>query len=76
MQRWKKSASAIGCSAALSIAWIVTERAPAAATPCTSLVGLPIVEGTITSATEITEPFTTTASSGPSTIVVSAPFPF
>ncbi len=76
MRRWKKFAWAIPFSAVLSIAWTVTEHTPAAATSCASLVGLPIIEGTITSAADITSPFTTTASSGAATIVVSAPFPF
>ena len=64
MRRWKKFAWAIPFSAVLSIAWTVTEHTPAAATSCASLVGLPIIEGTITSAADITSPFTTTASSG------------
>src|SRR6478752_3888378 len=76
MRRWKKFAWVIPFSAVLSIAWTVTEHTPAAATSCASLVGLPIIEGTIISAADITSPFTTTASSGPATIVVSAPFPF
>jgi feruloyl esterase len=49
---------------------------PIAATACASLTGLSLLDGTITSAADITAPFTTTASSGTATIVVSAPFAF
>lgn len=77
MQWLKKFAAAIGFATALAIAATFTARVPVAATACTNLVGLPLaVGGTVTSATDVTGPFTTTASSGSQTIVVSAPFAF
>src|SRR5256712_8811293 len=51
-------------------------RRPIAATACGSLTSVPLLDGTVTSATDVTAPFTTTASSGTATITVSAPFPF
>ncbi|HMF93342.1 MAG TPA: tannase/feruloyl esterase family alpha/beta hydrolase [Vicinamibacterales bacterium] len=62
-------------AAALSIALSLSVR-PIAATPCTNLIGTPLVNGTVTSAVNVTAPFTTTASSGPATITVSVPFAF
>lgn len=43
---------------------------------CESLTSLALRDGTVTSATTITAPYQTTASSGPALITVSAPFPF
>jgi feruloyl esterase len=63
------------CSA-LSMAVLVTAHNPIAATACSSLTGVPLLDGSVTSATDITAPFTTTASSGAATITVSAPFAF
>jgi feruloyl esterase len=60
-----------------SLALVIGGGAPVAAvTTCANLVGFPLSGGTITSATDITAPFTTPASSGSATITVSAPFPF
>ena len=60
---------------------VLQARTPPSATPpagvaCESLVGLALQDGTITSATTITAPYQTTASSGTALITVSAPFPF
>jgi len=66
------------CSA-LSTAMLLTARSPIAATACSSLTGVTLLDGTVTSATDITAPFTTTANSNAvnaATITVSAPFPF
>jgi feruloyl esterase len=76
MKAWKKSAAAIGLGTPLIIVGILTARAPVAATACTNLVGMSLANGTITSAVDVTGPFTTTASSGSATITVSAPFAF
>ena len=66
------------CSA-LSTAMLLTARSPLAATACGSLTGVPLLDGAVTSATDVTAPFTTTANSNAATadtITVSAPFPF
>jgi len=56
---------------------LVTEPQTQAATSCESLNGLTVIGfGTITSATRITAPFQTPASSGSALITVSAAFPF
>jgi feruloyl esterase len=64
--------------AAMAAALALTDRAHpvAAATACTDLVGLDLQDGTVLSATDITAPFLTAASSGTAMITVSAPFPF
>jgi len=46
------------------------------ASPCANLTTLSLMDGAITSATDITAPYSTTASSGSAMITVSAPFPF
>jgi feruloyl esterase len=72
------SVAMLFCSA-LSTAMLLTARSPIAATACSALVGVPLLDGTVTSATDITAPFTTTANSNAATaptITVSAPFPF
>ncbi len=64
-------------TAALSLTLVTLDAAPVrAASPCVNLQGMSLVDGTITSATDITAPYTTTASSGTAMITVSAPFPF
>ena len=56
---------------------LVTEPQTQAATSCESLNGMTVIGfGTITSATRITAPFQTPASSGSALITVSAAFPF
>jgi hypothetical protein len=65
MQLWIRFAVAAGLSAMPSIALVMEGGAPVAAlTTCANLVGFPLSGGTITSATDITAPFTTPASSG------------
>jgi len=76
MRLWKKFAAVGAFGLMLSMAWALTTTAPAAATACTNLLGMSLAGGTITTATDITAPFTTPASSGSATITVSAPFPF
>jgi len=49
---------------------------PQAATLCASLTGTALLDGIVTSAADVTGPFTTTASSGSATITVSVPFTF
>jgi feruloyl esterase len=63
------------CSAVLATISFAARR-PIAATACSSLTSVLLLDGTVTSATDVTAPFTTTASSGTATITVSAPFPF
>ena len=63
----------------LFTAVLLTARSPIAATACSTLTGVPLLNGVVTSATDITAPFTTTANSNAPTatkITVSAPFPF
>src|SRR5262245_39537757 len=63
----------------LSTAVLLTAHRSSAATACTGLTGVSLLHGTVTSALDITTPFTTTANSnapGAPTITVSAPFPF
>lgn len=59
---------------------VLQARGPGDGTPagttCESLVGLSLLDGTVTTATTITAPYQTTASSGTALITVSAPFPF
>jgi feruloyl esterase len=64
-------------SATLGLALVVaTPTLLAAASPCPDLMRLSLADATITSATEVTKPFTTTASGGSGTITVPADFPF
>ena len=63
----------------LFTAVLLTAQSPIAATACSTLTGVPLLNGVVTSATDITAPFTTTANSNAPTatkITVSAPFPF
>ena len=79
MKQWRVFAIAVLFCSALSAAMLLTARSPIAATACTSLTSAPLLDGTVTSATDITAPFTTTANSNAptaATITVSAPFPF
>jgi Tannase and feruloyl esterase len=79
MRLLKAFAVAMLFGSTLTIALTLTARSPIAATACSGLVGLSLVDGTVTSATDITAPFTTTANSNAATaptITVSAPFPF
>ena len=56
------SVALVFCSA-VSIALLLNARTPVAATACSILIGVPLLDGTVTSATDITAPFTTTANS-------------
>lgn len=79
MKQWRVFAIAILFCSALSTAMLLTARSPIAATACASLTSAHLLDGTVTSATDITAPFTTTANSNAptaATITVSAPFPF
>jgi feruloyl esterase len=67
----------LAATAALTGAVIsVTDAPVAGASTCASLKALALQDGTITSATDITAPFTAPAGGGPGNITVSAPFPF
>jgi feruloyl esterase len=76
--RWFRHSAAafLLTSALVSVDVVLVSHDTAAATPCALLAGMSIADGTIDSAALITAPFTTTASSGPALITVSAPFPF
>jgi len=64
-------------TAALTLTLVALNAVPAlGASPCANLKTLLLMDGTVTSATDITAPYTTTASSGSAMITVSAPFPF
>lgn len=77
MRLVKHSVVALMFGAALFASVVFNPTAhPAAASPCTNLMSLSLLDGTVTSATDITAPFTTTASSGSATFTVSAPFSF
>jgi feruloyl esterase len=79
MKQLRVSAIPLLFCSTLSAAMLLTANRPIAATACSSLTGVPLLDGTVTSATDITAPFTTTANSngaGAPTITVSVPFPF
>jgi len=69
---------AFAALSATMFTWVMVSTSPAvvAVTSCSALVGQSLGNGTITSATEITAPYQTTASSGSAMITVSAPFAF
>ena len=52
------------CSA-LSTAVLLTAHSPMAATACSSLTGVPLLDGAVTSATDVTAPFRTTPTAMP-----------
>jgi feruloyl esterase len=63
----------------LPAALLLTADRPIAATACSSLTGVSLLDAAVTSATDITAPFVTSANSnvpGAPTITVSAPFAF
>ena len=79
MTQLRKFAIPLLFCSALSTALLFAAHSPMAATACSSLTGVRLLDGTVTSATDITAPFTTTANSNAATaatITVSAPFPF
>ena len=76
MKRFRVVAIRVLFCSALLTALLLAARRPIAATACSNLTSVPLLDGTVTSATDVTAPFTTTAITGPATITVSAPFPF
>jgi feruloyl esterase len=77
MRLWNRIMVSAMAGALVSAALVLNSDLPAiAASTCAGLSSLSLTDGTVTSATDITAPYTTTASSGPATITVSAPFPF
>jgi feruloyl esterase len=79
MKQWRVFAIAVLFCSTLSTAMVLTTRSPLAATACASLTSAHLLDGSVTSAIDITGPFTTTANSNAAnaaTITVSAPFPF
>ena len=64
-------------TAALTLTLVALNAVPAlGASPCANLKTLLLMDGTVTSATDITAPYTTTASSGSAMITVSRRFRF